>query len=410
MYKLPRKSLTAPVFIFFSLCGLYFIVIQMALSHAPDRFLEVHKKSKVPLSLSHGALPLLDKILTPLISFFVSAFGNTSSKAYPTVIHFVWSFGCAIQLPLIEAERIGMDGARYRNRWSVKLLAYPMIWGILYQRLSGGWIIPLWLWAFMQSPVRAEGTGIDKLKAESVLAGWLIGHTLPALAMLVPGQPAFQKAPLWIAFPILMSLVVLVERIYLYIRSRFHRTSNLGAHSGYLLIQALYLSGAIPAFYAHVSHVLFPGLASAPWSVPTNTMYLNKVLGLLRFMYRFFIPATGLRVPSPAETTADTGVVHFVQFDILVVFAAVWTALIWDLAIRLSTIHTTRLTKLKWVTLGALTVFVSGLVVSPGAATSLLLMYRESKLNGSRRSRTAARQLTGPLVIHSPIAERTFTY
>ncbi|THG94202.1 hypothetical protein EW145_g8188, partial [Phellinidium pouzarii] len=187
---MPQPRYTIPVFIFFSLCGFYFIVLQMALSHAPDRFLAVHKASKVPLSLTHDMLPLLDKILTPLISFFVAAFGNTESTAYPTVVNFVWSFGCAIQLPLVEAQRTGVSGTRGTRSFALKMLAHPMVWGIFYQRLSGGWILPLWLLAFMHASTRASGAGMSRLNAESVLAGWWFGHTVPALAMLIPGQPA----------------------------------------------------------------------------------------------------------------------------------------------------------------------------------------------------------------------------
>lgn len=415
MFRLPQKTLTIPVFTIFSVCGFFFIVVQMALSHAPDYFLAAHKRSLVPLSLTNNIFPLIDKIFTPLISFFVAAFGDPSSKAYPTVVHFVWSFGCAIQLPLIEAERSGMEEARRRGSLAVKLISYPMIWGIFYQRLSGGWIIPLWLLAFMQSRVRAEGSGVDRIKAESVLAGWLIGHTLPALVMLVPGQPPLSKAPLWVAFPILMSLVAFVaEHGYSYIRSRFHGTSSLGAHSGYSVIQVLYLVGFIPAFYAHISLVLIPGLSSAPFSAPTHEVFLNKLIGLMRYLYTFFIPATGLHIPSPAQTTAESGVVHFVQFDVLIVFGAMWTALVWDLAIRRSTTHTTKVETFRWVALVASMLFIGGLVVSPGGATSLLLMYREYKLNSSRRSvmRRTARRMTGSISINSSAEnpKRSFTY
>ncbi|KAL5484776.1 hypothetical protein ACEPAI_7418 [Sanghuangporus weigelae] len=407
---LPSKWLTTAIFTFYSLCGFYFIVVQMQLSHAPDRFLEVHRASKVPLSLTNHTLPLLDKFLTPLISFFVAAFGDTSSTAYPTVTHFVWSFGCAIQVPFLEAQRIGVDGSHHKRSRAVALLAHPMIWGILYQRLSGGWIIPLWIALFMQSEVRAVGNGIERFKAESVLAGWWIGHTIPALVMLIPGLPALHKAPLWVGFPILMSVA---QQSYLHIRKRFSRARiTSGSHSGSIPVQLLYISGFIGAFIAHVHLVLIPGLSAASYAAPTNVVFIDKQFGLGQFLYKFFVPATGLRIPSPAETTAESGVVHFVQFDVIVVFSALWTALIWDLAMRRDPLHTPFDT-CRWVIRMAAGLFAGSLLLSPGAVTSLLLLYREAKLENSRRDASCVGKSANercPLLHHYHCPKRTNTY
>lgn len=401
---MPLLKHTLPVFVFFSLCGFYFIVVQMQLSHAPDRFLEVHKASLVPLSLTNDKLPLVDKILTPLVSFFVAAFGNPESKAYPTVVDFVWSFGAAIQLPLLEAQREGSSsGPTVYSRLAQKALAYPMVWGILYQRLSGGWILPLWLLAFMHAGTRVSGTGIDAAKAESVLFGWWAGHTLPALAMLIPGQPALSSAPIWIAFPILMSVA---QAAYLFVRTRvpmFKSGSSSSSYRvtrarGYVCAQLLYLSALVGSAAAHLHLVLIPGLSSASFQSPFSSPKLglvNKLLGLAHHLYVFFTPANGLRTPSPASTTADSGVVHFVQFDVLIVFAAVWTAIIWDLALRRrdaassSTTTTTSTgfrSTLVWVLQLVSLLFVGSMVVGFGGATAGLLMYREAKMKMARLS------------------------
>lgn len=386
---MPNPWHTWPTFIFFSLCGLYFIVVQMYLSKAPDRFLEEHKASKVPLSLTHNTLHLVDKILTPLISFFVSAFGNTSSTAYPTVVDFVWSFGAAILLPLIEAERIGVDG---KHGFFVKCLSHPMVWGIFYQRLSGGWILPLWLIAFMQSRTRANGAGMERAKAESVLFGWLFGHSIPAIAMLIPNQPALTETPIWVAFPILMSVA---QQAYYFVRTHYpHLFGRVPAadetkrltESGYIPLTLLYLSAFVGSCVAHIHLVIIPGLASASCTSPTSFVLLNKLIGLTRFLFNFFVPATGLSVPTPAETTATTGVVHFVQFDIIVVFSAVWIALIWDLSLRRQ--QASKVSILQSITWGAQVfslLLVTGLALGPGAATAGLLAYRESMLEEKRR-------------------------
>lgn len=363
----------------------------MALSHAPDRFLQAHEESKVPLSLSDHKLPLLDTILTPLISFFVAAFGDTSSQAYPTVVHFVWSFGCAIMLPLIEAERTGVQWNTQSK--AIKWLSLPMIWGIFYQRLSGGWIIPLWLIAFMQAKTRADGVSMESRKAESVLVGWWIGHTLPALVMLVPGQPALHQAPLWVAFPILMSLA---QRIYLHFRQHIGPQSREESREVPLALRLLYLSGFVAAFLAHVHLLLIPALAAAPYSSPTNSPFLNKGIGLIHGLYKFFVPKTGLGIPSPAETTAASGVVHFVQFDVIVVFSAIWTALLWDLALRRPAPNQTTYacSTWKWVVKSVSALLVGSLLLSPGATTAVLMMYREYELQAWRGRSYPKRKMT----------------
>ena len=83
---------------------------------------------------------MLDDSLRPLVSFFVSAFADANSPSYSTVVAFVWSFSSAIQLPLVEALR-NQDSAtptHWLNTSAARALSHPMLWGILYQRLSGG--------------------------------------------------------------------------------------------------------------------------------------------------------------------------------------------------------------------------------------------------------------------------------
>ena len=194
MPGMPALLPTFLTFGLFALCGFYFIIVQMVESKAPDRFLEVHKMSAVPLNFTNGVLPLLDSFLRPLISFFVSAFDDTSSPSYPTVIAFVWSFSSAIQLPLVEALRASPEPETLKpSPWWIRLftrsLAFPVVWAILYQRLAGGFILPIWLFCFLQSTTRKSGTLVRRAEAESAFVGWWFGHTIPALIMIIPGQP-----------------------------------------------------------------------------------------------------------------------------------------------------------------------------------------------------------------------------
>jgi len=263
-----------------------------------------------------------------------------------------------------------------------------MLWGIAYQRLSGGWIIPLWLIFFLHARTRACGAPVPRAQAESALVGWWLGHTLPALAMLTPNKPSLRVVPIWVAFPILMSLF---QRIALLVRSRFLRAEING--SGYFPLQLMYASAMVASFVGHVHVVVIPALSAASSYSPTSDVILDKDLGLLDALIAFFLaplrgPALGTVPTSPVETTAAAGVAHFVQCDVLVVFSAVWVALLWDLALRRrpapgASQHDTAL----WTFSMAVSLVLGGLVLSPGAVTGALMMYREACLETARGER-----------------------
>lgn len=362
----------------------------MVESKAPDRFLEVHKLSAVPLYVTNGVFPLLDKFLQPLISFFVSAFDDTSSPSYPTVLAFVWSFSSAIQVPLVEALCTSPDSESYRsmpwiNRISTRLLKFPMIWAILYQRLAGGFILPIWLFCFLQALNRASNAPIRRAQAESALVGWWLGHTIPALVLLIPGQPALSAVPIWVAFPILMSVF---QGLWLWLRTRVFKGLFPGK-SGYVPLQITYASALVFSFMAHTFHVTIPALRDAPSLSPTPIILVNKLIGLFHALFIFFLapfngPLLGLAPPTTATTTAASGVAHFVQCDVLIVFSAVWVALLWDLALRRRTAAIFAPNTAMWLAGMAAALLLGGLILSPGAATGALLMYREAQLERSR--------------------------
>ncbi|KAF7791985.1 hypothetical protein EIP86_003012 [Pleurotus ostreatoroseus] len=390
----PRLRYTLPVFVLLSLAGFYFIVLHMVLSHAPDRFLAVHKESLVSLSCTAPYLPdipFLDTLFTPLVSFFVAAFGTDGQAApsYPITLDFVWSFGAAIQLPLIEAARLASSpsASSSTSKLSTMLLSIPMAWGFLYQRVSGGWILPLWLLVWMHSRVRSTPRPLERVRAEGVLVGWWAGHTLPALAMLVPGLPPLRAAPVWIAFPILMSGA---STIY---TTLVPKSATRRGTSGYVMTQLTYLSALALGAIAHAHVVLVPGLAATTVdaSMSRQEALMSKLRGLTGHLWKHYVPPS-FAIPSPEQTTAASGVQHFVQFDVLVVFAAVWIAGIWDLALRRPqpsrasmSSFMAKWTALRWAAGVALLLLTIGVFFGPGVSTALLFAYREKMLEMERR-------------------------
>jgi hypothetical protein len=107
---------------------------------------------------------------------------------------------------------------------------------------------------------------------------------------------------------------------------------------------------------------------------------LNKFLGLFPYLYRFIIPATGLRTPTPAETTYDNAAGHFVQMDLIVCMIAVWVAGLWDLALR----KPQKFANPKFIGLSVVSLFFGSLFLGAGSATAALWSYREAVMKGDR--------------------------
>lgn len=384
--NMPPLKYTLPTFLFFSLCGFYFIIYQMEVSDAPTRFLAAHEASHVPLDLTGGRFPLLDSFLRPLISFFVSAFADPQLSSYNTVVAFVWSFSSAIQLPLVESLRIRPKEESGLSKYASRALSLPLFWGVLYQRLSGGFIIPIWLFFFLHSQTYAPGhprAMIRRMEAESAFVGWWLGHTLPALIMLIPNQPALCVVPLWIAFPILMSVS---QHAYLFFRKK---CSGSVDGCGHKWLRRTYYSAMVASFMGHAHVVVIPALGSAPSNTPTSNVAIDKDIGLMESLQSFFFAvfsgrAFGLIPPTPAETTSASGIEHFVRYDVLIVFSAVWVALLWDLALRRRPEPVKKTT--AWLVFMGLSLLIGSLIFSPGTTTGYLMKYREDKLNRERKA------------------------
>ena len=362
----------------------------MIKSRAPSHYLAIHKASGVPLSPTNGKIPALDRAVSPLVSFFIAAFNDPTSIAFATAVDFVWSYSAAVLLPLIEPQRISPN-----NEWSLAktFLASPLVWGLLYQRLSGGWIMPLWLLAFMHSPTRTSHIGISRIGAESVFVGWWLGHTLPAIAMVIPGQHQLPSALYcYIAFPALMPIV---QQAYLFVRRFFvsrPQETNEDKHAGYMVLQLTYISAFTASCLSHIHLVIIPAITHATANHPTSSSVANKIIGLVRYLYRFYIPATGVYIPSVEKTTAASGVIHFVQMDILVVFSAVWIAMLWDLQQRREeaqnaakqTTPPPPSSTIRWNVVALCALIGLSAALGPGAATAALFIYRERRLEQAR--------------------------
>ncbi|THH28345.1 hypothetical protein EUX98_g5842 [Antrodiella citrinella] len=378
--------LAIPTFVFLFTLGFYTIVVHMYASHAPDRFLEAHKASKVPLTLTNNRIPVVDALFTPLVSFFVAAFGDRSSDAYAITANFVWAFGAAIQLPLIEAQRVPRPAPLSPHRpqssessgvrLGTRLLKHPMVWGILYQRFSGGWVLPLWLLAFLHAHPDLQGEP-SRVDAESVFVGWWAGHTVPALMMLVPGLLPLDRVPVWIAFPVWM---VLAQKAYVLLRGTCwpQPPGSERQGDGYTFVQLTYASALLCSFASHVHLVLIPALTATPSPAPLQ----DKIPAFLTNMKDFFVPSTGLGIPSVALTTASSGVRHFVQWDTIVVFLALFTGVVWDVRARGS--------QAGWKTVVWMSML--SVMVGPGVVTAWLMMYREREIY-TRRMSTAKRTI-----------------
>lgn len=212
-----------------------------------------------------------------------------------------------------------------------------------------------------------------------------MGHTLPAALLLIPNQPHLPLVPLYtyIAFPLLMPFVA---RCYVFARSSFSDGASL-AGPGYIPLQLTYFSAFLTAAVARVHLVVIPGLASVSASAPTAFPLLNKLANLAGYIVSFTFPST-LHTPTASETTAASGIIHFVQWNSLVVFAAVWVALLWDMSLRDARMADRQPAGKAGGWQGAVKAVAAlcgaSFVLGPGAATAALFILREAQMERLR--------------------------
>jgi len=170
----------------------------------------------------------------------------------PFVVELLTVVGAMAPIPYIEAARPN------RNI----LLEFHWIICIIYQKFSGGVMLPVYWTLFIvtgaaaphHTPQAGSNSKIDRKQAEAIMFALAAGYVVPSLWMVVSSKP--YAAALWQAFPLWMYISQL---LCLFIRP-YSRTA--GASTVNITYIALFVLSALPHLYFVVPIFLSPNGSS----------------------------------------------------------------------------------------------------------------------------------------------------
>lgn len=287
-----------------------------------------------PYTLAYTGIQSIDAALCPLVAFFDTMLEPQHSM--PFNIELLTGLAALAIVPYLEAARSG------RNI----LLELHWVMGIIYQKMTGAVIFPLYWMLFVvtgaaslhRTPRSATAGSIDQRHAESAAFTLLVAYILPSIAMLFARSP--YTIAFWQAFPLWMFLA---QRLYLAVRPACPR-------SGAKTVNAIYLS-------------LF-ALSAVP-HVYLLTPIVFKSYDVLVAIGTLFMPS--LTPLDPKSTTFDHGVQDFIQWDGVLMLVSTFFATAWIAGPSIK-----RLGVLAcWLT-------CSMALYGPGAAIAGVFWWRES--------------------------------
>jgi len=271
----------------------------------------------------------VDNMLCTLVTFF------QTNLEEPTTLPFSGDFLASLVAPValtfIEPSRSGRSVA----------ISFPLTLGVLYQTKGGGIGFPLfWLAMILSGHHRlVRGAArINQAKAEANLFAVLVGFALPT-ALLFTFQDPMVTA-LWQFFPFWMWAAKAGHL--------FFRPSSRYNTSGYWTVQATFIFTFIMSAIPHIA---------ALWIIGADTK-------LLKYLY---VPP--ISPPDPATTTLHLATHVFFQWDAVFLLGSTLLGTLWFAS------------SAKQAVLIALWNVVASVVVSPGAAISGVLIWREWRFN-----------------------------
>ena len=283
-------------------------------------------------ALVFTSVPGIDKQLCILVTFFHAAF---QPKTALFLAEFAASGAAFIVLPYVEASRQGHPF----------LLAFPTLFGIMYQNVGVGVMYPLYWLAFILSGQARLRPGpaakIDQAHAEATMFALFIGAAVPSLLMYFLDDAIVTAA--WQAFPVWMWLS---QQAHLLVRP-----SSRHPQSGYKTIQVLFIATFILSAATHLA-VVWPLLEE-----PDAIKY-------------YFLPR--IAVPDPQTTTLEYAALIFLQWDATFAFGPSLIGSLWVAE-----------TVSQFLIL-ALWNVVGSIAFGPGAAISGFLLWREARLNSGQ--------------------------
>jgi len=246
-------------------------------------------------TLSYTGVPKIDGELCGMVAFF-HILKDPRNLLFN--VELITAMAAIVTIPYFEAAR------QNRN----VLLEFQWVIGVIYQRFTGGVILPFYWLLFVVTGMASlhhtrhagSNSKIVQERAESIIFALVAGFIVPSLAMfMITNQ---YVTAFWQAFPLWMYIAQL---LYLSIRPA---SGASGASTVYFTYMALFLFSLLPHLY-----ILTTILFSSP-----NPLSTFKSL---------FVPSLALL--DPIETTFNQGVMDFIKWDYMMMLVSTFVATVW---------------------------------------------------------------------------------
>jgi hypothetical protein len=265
----------------------------------------------------------------------------------PFTTNFLYSISYLWILPFVESARAHAPKA------------YPLMIGVAYQTATLALVAPFFFMSFIQSGAgtlhfqphhkkRAEaGAWINHAQSEALTMGLWGGYIIPAALVLNYNQEPW--APfVWMLGPVWVW--------GLYRAHLWFRPPRKLPHSGYYVVQAMYLACFLTSAIPHVRH-LGPRLVEP------------LIGGSSSSFHQLFIPT--FAILNPRTTTLEQAAADFMKWEFILAslpgpLACLWFARDSRELVRI----------VGWLILGSV-------AFGPGAAVVGVWMWRERELNGA---------------------------
>lgn len=286
-----------------------------------------------------GYAPPIENLMCMLVSFFYPLFQSEGTPYSPFVREFAISFSAVIVVPFFEAYR---SNSRF---WP----GFPLLMGLLYQCITAGATFPLfWALLILRGSKSSVNIEVKQGRAESVLAGIIIGYFVPCLG--IHFWPSNTTIALWQIFPVYITIVAAIYRAF--------RTGQSANKPGTRVVCGTY---ALLFCLSAINHL---GVMAA------------YEFDLKRGMNNWMPP---IQLPDPQKGhTALHAIVHLLQWDSVFVFGSTLLASLWFVDNLFQGI-----VLLLWST-------VASVLFGPGAAFSGIFLWRERRIHNKRNKQLAA--------------------
>jgi len=334
-------------FLLLSASGFYFLWVLILSSPGMSQLEKLCPVPYYPADASRGGSSshqlytgssTLDLNLCALASFFIEAM---KPEVYETTFSLLYGLPPVAIFPLVESMRGRAAG-------SIMPAIGPMIVGLAFQRVGGGVILPLYWMYMIQSDTATMRTRkqIDPRHATAILLSLAVTYHIPTYLMLKTQNPFWTA--FWQPFPLYGAIGQLVGHLVL---PRFSYPSGSSIVRGIYLISFAISAGA---------HIFL--------------LYNNRddvVGGVLKIFLPSPMPIMSDNLPLIAK--------NFLQWDN--VFICGPAALL-----------TFRFAETSKQMLGLILTYTAGsILLGPGSAIALVMIWRETKLMELQKVRTPKR-------------------